>query len=146
MNALSRFISGCAAVAALFCIVPNLSAQNKNEAMSKLGNPGYTRMAPVPMGSIRSLTSSPVLTFPAGATTSRGKFATDENGISMSGKEGRANPAAGANSAVIGNGTLFGLDTVPTFEGAFAATGGPDAGTVYPYIMIGNDPDRKSVV
>jgi hypothetical protein len=41
---------------------------------------------------------------------------------------------------VIGNGTLFGLDTVPTFAGAFAATGGPSKGTVFPYIMIGNDP------
>jgi hypothetical protein len=139
MNALPRFISGCAAAAALFCIVPTLSAQNK-QAMSKLGNPGYTRMAPVPMGSVRSVTSSPVLTFPAGARTSRGKFSTDENGIRMSGRAERANAAEGANAAVIGNGTLFGLDTVPTFEGAFAATGGPDVGTVFPYIMIGNDP------
>jgi hypothetical protein len=140
MNALPRLISGCAAAAALFCIVPTLSAQNKNEGMSKLGNPGYTRMAPVPMGSVHSLTSSPVLTYPAGAKTSRGKFATDENGYSASTRSERANAAAGANSGVIGNGTLFGLDTVPTFEGAFAATGGPDVGQVYPYIMIGNDP------
>jgi hypothetical protein len=140
MNALPRFISGCAAAAALFCIVPTLSAQNNNEAMSKLGNPGYTRMAPVPMGSVHSLTSSPVLTYPAGAKTSRGKFSTDENGYSAFSRSERANATANANSGVIGNGTLFGLDTVPTFEGAFAATGGPDVGQVYPYIMIGNDP------
>jgi hypothetical protein len=32
------------------------------------------------------------------------------------------------------------LDTVPLFEGAFAATGGPDKGIIFPYLMIGNDP------
>ena len=33
-----------------------------------------------------------------------------------------------------------GLATLPTFAGAFAAQGGPFAGKVFPYIMIGNDP------
>jgi hypothetical protein len=142
MKALPSLISGCAAAAALFCFTPILSAQStQNEAMSKLGNPGYTRMAPVPMQSVHTVTSSPMLTFPAGARTSRGKSATDENGVTLSHNSARANAASGANSAVMGNGTLFGLDTVPTFEGAFAATGGPNAGTVYPYIMIGNDPN-----
>jgi hypothetical protein len=139
MNPRCRFISGCAAAVALFCISSSLSAQKNDEAAAKLGNPGFTRMAPVPMSSVRSLTSSPVLTFPAGAATSRGQFATDENGIS-SGKPEHANAEASTNSAVTGNGTLFGLDTVPTFEGAFAATGGPDVGTVFPYVMMGNDP------
>jgi hypothetical protein len=86
------------------------------------------------------VTSSPVLTFPAGAKTSKGKVAFDENGASVSRNSARMNANSTANSAVMGNGTLFGLDTVPTFEGAFAATGGPSAGTVFPYIMIGNDP------
>ncbi len=110
--------------------------------MAKLGNPGYTRQAPVSTNSVRSVTSTPMLTFPAGAKISRGESATDENGVKTYARGERANAAAmsSANSAVMGNGTMFGLDTVPTFEGAFAATGGPKAGTVYPYIMIGNDP------
>jgi hypothetical protein len=86
------------------------------------------------------MTSSPVLTYPAGAQTSRGNVSFDENGASVSRERASANAASGANSAVMGNGTLFGLDTVPTFEGAFAATGGPSVAKVFPYIMIGNDP------
>ncbi|HEX6771081.1 MAG TPA: hypothetical protein VF126_03585 [Acidobacteriaceae bacterium] len=140
MKALPRCVSGCAAAAAMFCLSPHLTAQ-QNEGMSKLGNPGYTRVAPVEAGSVRSVTSTPVLKFPAGATISRGKTSSDENGVKMFARGAGRNAAeASANSAVMGNGTMFGLDTVPTFEGAFAATGGPNAGTVYPYIMVGNDP------
>lgn len=133
-----KYIGAFAAAAAFLCLSPSLLAQN--EANRNSINPGYTRMAPVPLSSIRTVTSSPVLTYPSGAKTSRGKVAFDENGASVSRERSSANAAAGANSAVMGNGTLFGLDTVPTFEGAFAATGGPHKGTVYPYIMIGNDP------
>jgi hypothetical protein len=138
MKAVSRFIGAFAATAAFLCLSPCLSAQN--EANRNSINPGYTKVAPVPLSSIRTVTSSPMLTYPAGARTSRGQVAFDENGASVARERASANAAAGANSAVIGNGTLFGLDTVPTFEGAFAATGGPSKGTVFPYIMIGNDP------
>ena len=138
MKALSRFIGISAGLGAILCMPAGLLAQN--EASANPTAPGYARMPPVPIKSIRTLTSSPVLTYPAGARTSRGKASFDENGGSVSRERVSANAAAGANSAVIGNGTLFGLDTVPTFEGAFAATGGPNKGTVYPYIMIGNDP------
>jgi hypothetical protein len=138
MKAVSRFIGTVAAGATFLCLSPYLSAQN--EASRNSINPGYTRVAPVPLSSVRTVTSSPMLTYPAGAKTSRGQVAFDENGARVSRERASANAAAGANSAVIGNGTLFGLDTVPTFEGAFAATGGPSEGTVFPYIMIGNDP------
>lgn len=138
MKALSRFIGISAGLGAILCMPASLLAQN--EANAHPTTPGYARMPPVPIKSIRTLTSSPVLTYPAGASTSRGKMAFDENGASVSLASANTNAAAGANSAVIGNGTLFGLDTVPTFEGAFAATGGPDKGQVFPYIMIGNDP------
>jgi hypothetical protein len=138
MRGISRYIGLVAGAVALVCIAPSLSAQNS--AGANLGTPGYTQMAPVPLSSVRTVTSSPVLTYPAGAKTSRGQVAFDENGASVSRERASANAAAGANSGVIGNGTLFGLDTVPTFEGAFAATGGPSVGKVFPYIMIGNDP------
>jgi hypothetical protein len=140
MKALSRFIGISAGLGAILCMPVGLLAQAQNEASANPTAPGYARMPPVPIKSIRTLTSSPVLTYPAGARTSRGKASFDENGGSVSRERASANAAAGANSAVIGNGTLFGLDTVPTFEGAFAATGGPNKGTVYPYVMIGNDP------
>jgi hypothetical protein len=138
MKALSRFIGISAGLGAILCLSQGLSAQN--DISGNPATPGYTRVAPVPLNSVRTVTSSPVLTYPAGAKTSRGMIAFDENGASVSRERASANAAAGANSAVIGNGTLFGLDTVATFEGAFAATGGPSVGKVFPYVMIGNDP------
>ena len=62
------------------------------------------------------------------------------------------NYAAGENTTTAGTrhstggtpqaagGNIPGLDTVPTFAGAFAAQGGPSAGNVFLYIMIGNNP------
>jgi hypothetical protein len=138
MKGLSRFIGISAGLGAILCLSQSLLAQNETSGNSAL--PGYTRVAPIPLNSVRTVTPSPVLTYPAGAKTSRGKVAFDENGASVSRERASGNAAAGANSAVIGNGTLFGLDTVATFEGAFAATGGPSVGQVFPYIMIGNDP------
>ncbi|HMF79178.1 MAG TPA: hypothetical protein VK604_26195 [Bryobacteraceae bacterium] len=138
MKALSRFIGIAAGLGAIICTSQSLSAQN--EARANSGTPGYTKMAPVPLTSVRTVTSSPVLTYPAGAKTSKGQVSFDENGGSVSRERASTNAASSANSAVIGNGTLFGLDTVPTFEGAFAATGGPSMGQVFPYVMIGNDP------
>lgn len=97
-------------------------------------------MLPVSLNSIRTVSSSPILVYPSGATTSKGHIVFDQNGASVSGHLAKANAASSANSAVIGNGNLFGLDTVTTFEGAFAATGGPSMGQVFPYIMMGNNP------
>ena len=110
MKALSRFIGISAGLGAILCLSQGLLAQNETSGNPTI--PGYTRMAPVPLNSVRTVTSSPVLTYPAGAKTSRGKVAFDENGASVSRERASANAAAGANSAVIGNGTLFGLDTV----------------------------------
>jgi len=138
MKQTSRYVGLVAGAVALLCFAPSLSAQNEARAYS--GSPGYSRMPPVPLQSVRTVTSSPMLTYPAGAKTSRGKATSDENGASVSRVRANANVAAGPNSGVIGNGTMFGLDTVPTFAGAFAATGGPSKGQVFPYIMIGNDP------
>jgi hypothetical protein len=49
-----------------------------------------------------------------------------------------ANHSGGIPRSTGGN--IPGLLTVPTFAGAFAAQGGPSVGSVFPYIMIGNDP------
>lgn len=136
----ARFICVLAAVLFLACIAPSVYSQTGTSR--NVATPGYTKMAPVPLNSIKTLSSTPVLDYPAGAKTSKGQIAFDENGASVSsnGAKSAANKAATANIAVIGNGTLFGLDTVATFEGAFAATGGPDLGNVFPYVMMGNNP------
>lgn len=111
-------------------------------------HPGYTRHAPVPVTNVQVPSGSPVLDFPANARTSRGGRGIDENGVaawnsSSNRSNGIANSNADSNplnTAVMGNGSIFGLDTIDTFEGAFAATGGPDQGVVFPYPMIGNSP------
>ena len=48
-------------------------------------------------------------------------------------------PIAVASTTGTG-GNIFGLDTVPTFAGAFAAANGASLGKVFPFIMMGNDP------
>ena len=127
-----------AATAFMACISPNLFAQTDKNTRPIA--PGYSKMAPVAMNSIRTLSPSPVLVYPVGAVSSKGHIVFDQNGASVSRHGANANAATSANAAVIGNGTLFGLDTVTTFEGAFAATGGPSMGQVFPYIMMGNNP------
>jgi hypothetical protein len=58
-----------------------------------------------------------------------------------------ASMSTGASSLFIGNaattatgGTIFGLNTVPTFSGAFAPENSPNAGQTFPFIMLGKDP------
>lgn len=131
-----RNASGVLAVAALFSICPSLLGQTNNIHVATI--PGYTKVAPVPLDSVRSLTSTPVLVYPAGAATSKGRMSFDENGAAMSHDAVNADSTAKANAA--GTGSLFGVDSVPTFEGAFAATGGPSQGQDVPFIMMGNNP------
>jgi hypothetical protein len=81
--------------------------------------------------------------FPPNATTSREVFMMGNGAASTaSGPSGSAGNNANRSGGIPRNpgGNIPGLLTVPTFAGAFAAQGGPSAGKVFPYIMIGNDP------
>jgi hypothetical protein len=49
-------------------------------------------------------------------------------------------PSANVSTSSGAGGTLSGLQTVPTFVGAFAPGNGPSLGNVFPFVMIGNDP------
>lgn len=49
-------------------------------------------------------------------------------------------PIAAATTTAGTGGNIFGLNTVPTFTGAFAPANGPSLGTVFPFVMVGNDP------
>ncbi len=121
------------------------TAPNETSLSSAQASPGYTKAAPMPLSSApasNAAASGLLLMFPPNATTSREVFMTGS---------GAASTAAGPNGAA-GNkadhdglphnpgGNIPGLLTVPTFAGAFAAQGGPSAGKVFPYIMIGNNP------
>jgi hypothetical protein len=102
------------------------------------GPAGYTRMPPAPLDSAQTLSAAPLLVFPAGADTSKGSFSADANAAG-SGPGAGAAALAGSASSPIG-GVITGLDTVPTFAGAFAGQAGPSLGVVFPFIMVGNDP------
>lgn len=49
-------------------------------------------------------------------------------------------PIADVSTSGGPGGTLFGLQTVPTFSGAFAPEAGSAQGFIFPFLMMGNDP------
>jgi hypothetical protein len=94
--------------------------------------PGYARGLPVSLDSVQMLGASPLLVSPSDAADAW-QMTTDANG----------SPATAANFASFNaraTESIPGIQTVPLFEGAFAATGGPRQNTIFPYIMMGNSP------
>jgi hypothetical protein len=89
--------------------------------------------------------SSPLLVFPAGATSSREAFASsfDANAAAngpATQSSAQANSSSSMSHTSPVGGVISGLDTIPTFAGAFAAQAGPSIGTVFPFTIVGNDP------
>jgi hypothetical protein len=133
------------------CLATQAAGQTAQSESSAPATPGYAKASPMALGSAPAANSSAsglTLLFPPNATTSREIFTTSNSaaaGNAASTNAGR-NSAAGNNHNNSGGiphrpgGNIPGLLTVPTFAGAFAAQGGPSAGRVFPYIMIGNDP------
>jgi hypothetical protein len=122
------------------------TAQSEPSPFAAQATPSYTKALPVALGSAppaSSAASGLILLFPPGATTSREVFMIGNGAASTN---SGPNGAAGNNGSHSGGiphnpgGNIPGLLTVPTFAGAFAAQGGPSAGAVFPYIMIGNNP------
>jgi hypothetical protein len=105
------------------------------------GPAGYVRMPAAPLdSSAQTVSDAPLLVFPSNADTSKASWSADVNGASNSaGTENAARRDSASTSSPIG-GVVPGLDTVPTFAGAFAAQAGPSLGNVFPFIMLGNDP------
>jgi hypothetical protein len=79
-----------------------------------------------------------ILVYPTNAATSREVFLRSNNAAGGNATTASARHSTGGPQAPGGN--IPGLDTLPTFAGAFAAQGGPSAGNVFPYVMIGNSP------
>lgn len=115
------------------------TAPSEPSPFSAQATPGYTKAVPLALGSAAAASaaaSGPVLIFPLNAATSREIFTT------AAGPNGAAGNSSTRSGSVPHNpgGNIPGLLTLPTFAGAFAAQGGPSAGGVFPYIMIGNNP------
>ena len=108
--------------------------------------PGYVRMPNVNINSVRTPSSSIRLVLPKGATGTRGLLVFDANGSGNgSGPHNKAanNPGGEDNAGP----AIPGLDTVPTFAGAFSSPfpsidpfQSDGFTTVSPWVMIGNQP------
>jgi hypothetical protein len=124
----------------LICLSGASSAQTAGSAASVPSGPaGYVRMPAVPVASVQTPSAAPLLVFPAGAATSRGSVSVDANAAGSGPGHNAPATAAGSTSSPIG-GVITGLDTVPTFAGAFAGQAGPSLGVVFPFVMVGDDP------
>ncbi|MFI5103432.1 MAG: hypothetical protein ACHP79_00790, partial [Terriglobales bacterium] len=111
------------------------------------GPGGYASVPPVSVDSPASAVpagGAMELVFPTGVTSSREAFSSsfDSNGAAANAKmqaSGQSNALSRPINSEL-SGVLPGLDTVPTFEGAFAAQAGPSLGNVFPFIIVGRDP------
>ncbi len=110
--------------ALMICAAAGSYAQN-----SKLAgmSPKSLRKQPVDVRTIMPFTANTVLKVRSGTSPTAST-------IQVRG------PIAAASTTTGSGGTIFGLQTVPTFSGAFAPENGPSTGNTFPFIMLGNDP------
>jgi len=122
------------------------AAKSEPSPFSSQASPGYTKASPLALASAAAKLSAPgmILVFPPNAATSREVFLRNNNATGGNAATAGARHNTGGTPQAPG-GNIPGLDTVPTFAGAFAAQGGPSAGNVFPYIMIGNSPAHGGV-
>jgi hypothetical protein len=119
-------------------------------AIVRSGTPGYVRVAPRAIDLSQPAPTSTVqgmrLAFPPGAASSRAVFSQPSSRTSAfhAAVEGQARAATKEENFAIrkspSGGTIDGINTVPTFSGAFAAQSGPSQGQIFPFIMMGNHP------
>src|SRR5215813_2203675 len=109
---------------------------------------GYVDVPPIEVNSpaaAQPAGNAMQLVFPADAATSRENFSAsfDANAARIgapTGTQGNDGAASLSHRAGELTGVMTGLDTVPTFYGSFAAQAGPSLGTVFPFVIVGNDP------
>lgn len=124
------------------CFPSTTSGQNPPPQL-KVFKPGYVKMPNININSVQSPSSSIRLVLPKGATSTRGLFVNDANSAGGGGSHNRAANKRGGNAGP----NIVGLDTVPTFTGAFASPApsidifqSDGFTTVSPFVMIGNPP------
>jgi hypothetical protein len=143
----SRFVFALVGLLSLALATASGQAASDNQAaqIAKSAKPGYVRVEPRAIdrgqGSQAGVAQGTTLVFPAGATSSRAIFARGDRGLSKpaGANDNQARDNSGDRSSEGGKspreGTIDGLNTVPTFSGAFFAQG-----TLFPFIMMGNHP------
>lgn len=124
-----------------------LSGATFGQTNKKLGTVklGYAKMPRININSVQPPSSSIRFVLPKGATSTRGLFLNDAN---SPGGGPTNNPARRSGGGPNPSSGIRGLDTVPTFTGAFNSTApsidffqsADGFTTTSPFIMIGNDP------
>ena len=140
MRAFARF--GFVSVGSMFLLGTSATSfcQNPLKLNLRAIKPGYVRMPKININSVKLPSTSIRFVLPKGVTSTRGLFLNDGNG---GGSHNSAHRHAGNHSA-----SIRGLDTVPTFAGAFNSTApsidqfqsSDGFTTTSPYIMIGDHP------
>lgn len=116
-----RFIGAVATALLLICAAPTF-AQNATLA------PKHMKKQPVEVTTVHSFSRNTILTVKPIINLNETRSPL------LVGPSGNASTSSGAG------GNIFGLQTLPTFVGAFAPGNGPSLGNVFPFVMIGNDP------
>jgi hypothetical protein len=127
MRNLARVMFVCSAALLFICANPRSYAQDGTTAG---GSASYARRPPVDATSVQLFTPNTVLVLP-GDTSG---FASTSGGLLNLGS---------TNASTSGvNGNISGLDTVPTFDGAYFTQAGPDSAglKLWRFSMMGNDP------
>lgn len=153
MRNLIRFTAPFLGSALLTCFAVRTAGQTVRSEPSPFSaqvTAGYSIASPVALGpapTTKPTDAGFILIFPPNATISSEIFTAGNNAAAGNTASTKAGPnRAAGNSNSSGDflhrpgGNIPGLLTVPTVAGAFAAQGGPSAGRVFPYIMMGNDP------
>jgi len=130
----------------LFGLSPACFAQSQADdgaaAMLAVSSPGYADAvaknvnAPVNL----AISSSSILQFPNGATTSRIIFATDDSANAAGGSGFSPQSASRRGDRRANLSTIDGMDSLATFSGAFINQAGPSLGVFFPFTFIGNPP------
>jgi len=120
-----------AAVAAALFVIGSVPSGYAQQAKISGAVPRSVKKPPTDINIVQPFSADRVLTlkptFPV--ANAGGNHATLPGGVS-----GEASTTTGTG------GTIAGLQTVPTFLGAFAPGAGPSLGNVFPFVMMGNDP------
>jgi len=146
MKFAQRFTSFFVSILFVVCFSASSFGQAAPQKLKVL-TPGYVKMPNININSVKTPSSSIRLVLPKGATSTRGLFVNDANSTGSGGGSHNNAPnqsGGGRNSGP----SIPGLNTVPTFTGAFASPypsidffqSSDGYITVSPYVMIGNQP------
>jgi hypothetical protein len=121
MEVPGRFIGAVSTALLLICAAPAFA---QNAPLT----PKHMKKQPVEVTTIHSFSRNTILTVKPVINSAETRTPL------LVGPTGNASTSSGAG------GNINGLQTLPTFVGAFAPGNGPSLGNVFPFVMIGNDP------